>query len=177
MYFYKTKEYYRKSKSNTTNGTGTGTLSPFVNVGLKLLNYYIRNDKSSFNNTISTEYTQVKLANPNYTLDQTNKVITYSIDNLYILNIINIDLNNQLKQLENACTTNSNNKLEVNTTSQNISQNTSIKLVYLQYLLMYDINETNGIFIDVYLQNATQVLNNNNGELVYNYNFQNETTD
>jgi hypothetical protein len=38
---------------------------------------------------------------------------------------------------------------------------------YLQYLLLYDINLTNGMFIDSYLEVAKQVLTDNGGQLKF----------
>jgi hypothetical protein len=50
-------------------------------------------------------------------------------------------------------------------TEKKIEQNSGIKLVYLQYLLMYDISGTNGLFIDEYLLEAQKVLDANGGLL------------
>ena len=56
----------------------------------------------------------------------------------------------------------------INVGEKIINQDTSLKLVYLQYLLMFNINSSNGIFLDSNLQKAQRVLDLNNGKLVTN---------
>lgn len=50
-----------------------------------------------------------------------------------------------------------------------IKQDTGLKLEYLQYLLLFDINESNGLFIETYLNVARNLLISNNNNLVRNF--------
>ena len=86
---------------------------------------------------------------------------------------VNTDLNKQLIFLENNDLYIINND-RINISSKIITQDTKIKLVYVQYLLMYNISSTNGIFITEYLNNAQRLLNINKGKIVtniQNYNY------
>jgi len=49
----------------------------------------------------------------------------------------------------------------------NTNNNTDLKLEYLQYLILYDINETNGEFLEDKLNLAREILKNNNYKLKY----------
>jgi hypothetical protein len=86
---------------------------------------------------------------------------------IYSLLLVKKDLQSQINILENL-EKNQLPKLELQDVKQ-VSQDSSIKLVYLQYLLLYDISLTNGIFIDQYLAEAQNVLDKNGG-LLYNPN-------
>jgi hypothetical protein len=84
---------------------------------------------------------------------------------IYSLLLVKQDLQNQITVLENLEKYNSPD-VKLQGTKQ-LTQNSSIKLVYLQYLLLYDISLTNGIFIDQYLSEAQQVLDKNGGLLYH----------
>ena len=49
----------------------------------------------------------------------------------------------------------------------NSSNDTDLKLEYLQYLISFDINETNGEFVEEKLEIARIILQNNNNKLKY----------
>ena len=84
---------------------------------------------------------------------------------------INIDLQKQINNLENALViiTNKNNLANVVINTKNIEQDTSIKLEYLQYLIMFDISASNGLFLPANLEIAKEVLKNNGNRLQYNF--------
>jgi hypothetical protein len=54
--------------------------------------------------------------------------------------------------------------LEATITNNN---NTDLKLEYLQYMILYDINESNGEFLEDKLNLAREILKNNNYKLKY----------
>jgi hypothetical protein len=49
----------------------------------------------------------------------------------------------------------------------NTNDNTDLKLEYLQYMILYDINESNGEFLEDKLNLAREILKNNNYKLKY----------
>ena len=173
MFSNNSKTYYRNSSSNSYspyNQTSfISTLDKkFLTLANNIYKYYNKNDKINLKIEISNLRLLIAM-NPLYK----NSLISDTINNLInsfnsSLNI-NTDLLSQLSFIENndCCIINKNKIYLSNTT---INQDTSLKLVYLQYLLMYDIAATNGIFIDIYLENAQNILNSNNGQLVTNLN-------
>jgi len=108
-------------------------------------------------------------------IDQNIQIIATTISNfietstdlnkeISVLNIVIDDLKDQIQYCQyNDHTTKPTNG--VNLITKTIEQDSGIKLVYLQYLLLYDINLTNGIFMDIYLQEAQQILDENGGKL------------
>jgi len=138
-------------------------VDPFIHEAITLLYYFNSNNSTSFHNEIDTTYSKLKLA-----IKYTNNKVSYTtvqlIDNINSLFITNHDLKNQTNILENELVIKLNlDKIGIDSIS--LLQNTNLKLVYLQYLLMYDINLSNGLFIDVYLNDAQRVLDSNNGIL------------
>ena len=138
----------------------------FIQIANNFAKYYTSNNITNYINLLP-KLISLQKSNPNYKNNAIALTISSLIDCLSSMININIDLNNQLLFLEN-------NDLfiikkpQIVIQNQTINQNTSIKLIYMQYLLMYDISASNGIFIDKYLSNAQNVLNFNNGFLVTN---------
>jgi hypothetical protein len=96
-----------------------------------------------------------------------NNFIETSTDLNKEISVLNIVIDDLKDQLQYCQTDDHTTKLQtdVNLITTTIEQDSSIKLVYLQYLLLYDINLTNGIFMDIYLQEAQQILDDNGGKL------------
>jgi hypothetical protein len=138
-------------------------VDPFIYEASILLHYYDTNNSTLFHNEIDTTYSKLKL-----TTNYINNVISHTavqlIDGVNTLFITNHDLQEQLGILEEELIIKLNSK-QIAIDSLFVVQNTNFKLLYLQYLLMYDIKLTNGLFIDTYLNNAQKVLDSNNGIL------------
>ena len=49
---------------------------------------------------------------------------------------------------------------------KNINQDTLLKKEYIQYLLLFDLKKSNGVFIETYLNIARDLLSKNNNELI-----------
>jgi hypothetical protein len=73
----------------------------------------------------------------------------------------NININDPLYKIFNIIKNNFEN-IELNS-----SNDTDLKLEYLQYLISFDINETNGEFLEEKLEIARIILQNNNNKLKY----------
>jgi len=137
----------------------------FIDEANTLLQYYYNNNIIEYNHEIDTIYSNLKSTIPTYVNSTTSNVIVQLIDLFNLLLTSNTDLQDQIVVLEQELfqQINENSKIEICKTS--INQDSVFKLVYLQYLLMYDITLTDGLFIDTYLQNAQNVLDLNNGML------------
>jgi hypothetical protein len=124
---------------------------------------YNKNQTSLFNELIN-ELNNLKSTNVNYTFDPTSSTL---VDLINIINSLIITKNDILEQLRR-CELDDLAEYKsrfTKLTEKKIEQNSGIKLVYLQYLLMYDISGTNGLFIDEYLLEAQKVLDANGGLL------------
>ena len=173
MYSNMTKRYYTNIPSTTcyspynmTNSTGNGNDSPFINIANTFVKYYTSNNIINFTNLIP-KLTILEKTYPNYKNNKISSTIVNLIDSLTSLLNVNMDLKKQLEFLENhdLC---ERKKDSIFFNDQIIKQNVGINLVYTQYLLMYNISATNGIFTEEYLNNARELLNSNNGKLVTN---------
>jgi hypothetical protein len=137
---YKTKSYYTQNKDIKTSSN----LSIPNNYN-KLIETFINKDKLNFNKEIN---------NLKFTVNKDKP----------ILKLFNIIKNNfdDFNHKDNKI--NDNNVLSEQTDSL---QNTDLKLEYLQYLITFDINESNGIFLEDKLEIAKKILKDNNYNLKY----------
>ena len=146
LYMYKTKSYYTPNKDIKTSSD----LSISNNYN-KLIETFINKDKLNFNKEIN---------NLKFTVNKDKPI-------LKLFNIIKNnfdDFNNKDNKF------NDNNILSEETDSlQNTDslQDTDLKLEYLQYLITFDINESNGIFLEDKLEIAKKILKDNNYNLKY----------
>jgi len=139
----------------------------------KIISYYKNNSIDKFNETI-IKYNKLKKSFSTYALI-TELSLEAQLVELLRNNMTTVtDLQQQIIKLESSLETCMNKEntmyqkgLLTNTDKQ-LTQDTSIKLEYLQYLLMYDINATNGLFLPAQLDIAAANLKRNNGNLVYN---------
>jgi len=167
-----TKIFFTTMQSSTsyTPFNNTSIICPcdnlFIDIADNFTNYFSSNNFSKFNSLLP-KLISLQKTYPYYTNSPLASTLVNLIYCLSSMININSNLNEQLIFLEN-------NDLYIikNTTiviqNQIINQNATLKIVYLQYLLMYDISTSNGIFIEHYLENARKVLNFNNGELISN---------
>jgi len=159
-----------KSSSSYTPFNNKSIICPsdnlFITLASNFANYYITNNFTNFNNLLP-KLTTLQQTYPNYKESTISATVVNLINCLSAMININNNLNDQLLFLEN-------NNLyiikqpQIVVQNQIINQNANIKLVYMQYLLMYDITASNGIFLDTYLANAQKVLNYNRGKIVSN---------
>lgn len=161
------KRYYITSN---TIGTSAGlTFSPeFISKGKLIIQYYTTNSLIDFNNNV-LDYNELKIKYPSYISDPYLNIISQLVDIVNVLYNSNIDLKTQNFNLENAlknskCTCGGE---RLGTSSKySIVQDTTIDIVYLQYLLIYSLTDSNGIFIPSRLETARQILSNNGGKLL-----------
>jgi hypothetical protein len=154
-------KYFTLSQTSIVNDS---MAIAFINEANVLLHYYHNNDIVSYNNEINTAYANLKSTLPNYINDITSNIAAQLIDVFNVLLTTNIDLQDQVIMLEEDLFAKIGTNI-IGLDKLTIQQNTGFKLLYLQYLLMYDLKLTNGMFIDTYLHNAQNVLDLNNGIL------------
>lgn len=139
---YKTKSYYSTSKEKNIKKPSELSISNNYN---KIIETVINKDKLNFNR----EMNNLKSSNKKDKDENILKLFDIIQDNFE-------DFNN--KKLEDI-----NNLSEETKTTQN----TDLKLEYLQYLITFDINESNGIFLEDKLEIAKKILKDNNYNLKY----------
>jgi hypothetical protein len=178
MYSNNTKPYYINLPStgtggnNGSGGTGNGDcncslINIFNTEVTKLLILYSTNNISGFTKELEI-LVNLEIANPAYKF---NDICKNLVKLIYVINsliVANDDLKIQIKNLETA-QYNDLMSSKMMLTELSITQSAGIKLVYLQYLIMYDIKLTNGLFIQAYLDEAQQVLTDNGNVLQYNF--------
>ena len=139
---YKTKSYYSTSKEKNIKKHSELSISNNYN---KIIETFINKDKLNFNKEMNNLKSSTKKDKDENIL----KLFDIIQDNFE-------DFNN--KKLEDI-----NNLSEETKTTQN----TDLKLEYLQYLIIFDINESNGIFLEDKLEIAKKILKDNNYNLKY----------
>jgi len=139
---YKTKSYYTPSKEKNVKESSDLSISNNYN---KIIETVINKDKINFNK----EMNNIKYSNNKDKDIQILKLFDIIKDNFEDFN------NNKL---------NDNSILSEETDA---TQNTDLKLEYLQYLITFDINESNGIFLEDKLEIAKKILKDNNYNLKY----------
>jgi hypothetical protein len=173
MIYSQTKPYYvQVTNTGSSNRNTSAILSAFTIEGIKLLELYAKKCVSDYFTEIETNFRQLKNTYPQYKYDDGANVISSFADAVYNLLTVNDALNDEIEMLRSKITTICN-KEKINIKeAEHISQSASIKLVYLQYLLLYDLSLTNGIFIDVYLKEAEKMLQSNGGMLYHPTDFE-----
>lgn len=165
MYRNQTKAYYvtTSNSGGGSNGGGNTNTNAFILIASSLVDAYNKSEKTTYDNLMNA-LNDLKNTNVNYLLDTTSNTVVTLINVINSLIITKDDILSQLRTLEleelHSCKSSI-----AKLTEKKIEQNSSIKLVYLQYLLMYDITLTNGNFIDEYLLEAQKVLDENGGLL------------
>lgn len=139
---YKTKSYYTTSKEKNINKSSNLSIPTNYN---KIIETFINKDKLNFNKEINN----LKLSTNKDKDTQILKLFDIIKDNFEdIKNNKSNDMNNLSEEIDTI-------------------QNTDLKLEYLQYLITFDINESNGIFLEDKLEIAKQILKDNNYNLKY----------
>lgn len=93
---------------------------------------------------------------PNYKLTDSLNIMVQLVDTVRNLRELVVDLKTQV-----AAIFHTDDKQRLLMTETKIIQDTNIKLEYLQYLLMFDIKISNGLFLQANLEAAREVLRTN----------------
>jgi len=163
MYKNSSKTYYITLSTTTSTSEGSSNTNSFVTTAAELAVAYNKNKKTDYSNLMVT-LNNLKKANTNYVLNSTSNTLVTLINIINSLILTNEDVESQLRLLELQELTECRQSI-TRLGEKTIEQNSGIKLVYLQYLLMYDITLTNGNFFDEYLLEAQKVLDENGGLL------------
>lgn len=163
-----TKQYYIQlsTSGNGSIDSSSSLKSLFNNVALNLIDAYNSGNTDLFKNTF-LQLQQLKVQNPDYILTSELNIYIQTIDIINALINVNSDLLKQITALEQITYNNCNHNIGLEV--YNIQQDTQINLVYIQYLLMFDLSLTNGLFIDSYLEQARITLEENGGNLKHFY--------
>lgn len=138
---YKTKTFYPNNRNTITNKNTEKNFSISFH---RILETIINKDQENFNN-------ELKLLN-NIKIQQNNNLLPL----IKIFNIIKTNFNDITID-----------DIETNLTKEAKNNNTDLKLEYLQYLILFDINESNGEFLEDKLETAREILKNNDYKLKY----------
>lgn len=167
MFYKQTKIYYVQVSKNSNSGGGSSYFNPFIDEGKKLLDLYAHQCIAEYITEVDTTFENLKKTYPQYPYDAGAKIIVDFVDALYNTLLVNEQLDDEIivlqKELAEKCSHNQITVREVKT----LEQSTSIKMVYLQYMLLFDLSLTNGVFVDKYLEEARIILEKNGGVLYH----------
>ena len=167
MLYQKTKPYYIQINNTSSTTQSSPMLTAFTNEGLKLLDLYAKKCMNDYLTEVETNYKKLKTTYPNYQNESSINVITSFVDSMYNLLIINDTLEDEIELLRNRCTAYAHmDKISVIEIKE-LEQSADIKIVYLQYLLLYDLSLTDGVFVDKFLVEAENILKRNGGILFH----------
>ncbi len=138
---YKSKTFYPNNRTVITNKNIEQQFSLSFH---RILETIINKDQENFNK-------ELKSLN-NIKIQQNNNLLPL----IKILNIIKTNFNDI--SVDN---------IETNLSNEAINNNTDLKLEYLQYMILFDINESNGEFLEDKLEIAREILKNNDYKLKY----------
>ncbi len=158
-----TKVYYKKNvyQPNTINSKFNKS---FDDAATTLIDDYKKRKLPSFNDDY-VDFDGLKKDNPTYVDVPRLIIISDLVDIVNVLYNNNVDLATQNENLEEILKQKCNCNDTIGVSNLSLEQDTSIELVYLQYLLLFDISETGGVFIDSNLKIAQNVIDNNGGKL------------
>jgi hypothetical protein len=173
-----TKTYYSSQIRNTQSNSKANNFSSnniFNKQIQKIVILLTNNDNdNSIKDKIIKEFNNLNILKkqlPNYNFVTELVLMTQLINIINNYININTDLYNQISNLEDAIdfAVKSQSNSNYITNTKILVQNTEINLEYLQYLIMFDIQESNGLFLENNLLIAKEVLRNNGNRLQYNF--------
>ena len=164
MYSNPKKSYYT-SLSNSSSGSGSVFGSAFINEAIILLKYYDSNNIILWNTEFNSGYAQLKLTSTNYKNDITAYTVSQLIDNLNTTIIVTTDLRNQINILQQQLSNQQQQTTNMFVGGGSIEQNVKLNKVYIQYMLLYNLSATNGVFIPTKLDEAQTILDENGGQI------------
>lgn len=156
----KTKRYYNSISNTNINTVESSTTILFNEYIFRILDAIWLQDYIKFYVEIE-KLNQLKAQYPNYKYTDSLNIMVELVDLVRNFREQIVDLKSQLTNLEETLANDTKCGTKISMPETQIIQDTSIKLEYMQYLLMFDINESRGIFLQANLERAREVLKEN----------------
>jgi hypothetical protein len=156
----KTKRYYNSISNTNINTVESSTTILFNEYILNILDAIWLQDYVKFYVEIE-KLNGLKAQYPNYKYTDSLNIMVELVDLVRNFREQIVDLKSQLQNLEDTLANDIKQGSKIIMPETQIIQDTSIKLEYMQYLLMFDINESRGIFLQANLERAREVLKEN----------------
>ena len=156
----RTKRYYNSISNTNIFSVESSTTILFNEYILNILDAIWLQDYVKFYVEID-KLNELKAQYPNYKYTDSLNIMVQLVDIVRNFREQIVDLKSQLNNLEETLANDTKCGTKISMPETQIIQDTSIKLEYMQYLLMFDINETRGIFLEANLERAREVLKEN----------------
>ena len=156
----RTKRYYNSISNTNIFTVESSTTILFNEYILNILDAVWMQDYNKFYIEID-KLNELKAQYPNYKYTDSLNIMVQLVDIVRNFREQIVDLKLQLQNLEETLSNNIKTNSRISMPETQIIQDTSIKLEYMQYLLMFDINESRGIFLEANLERAREVLREN----------------
>ena len=156
----RTKRYYNSISNTNIFSVESSTTILFNEYILNILDAIWLQDYVKFYVEID-KLNELKAQYPNYKYTDSLNIMVQLVDIVRNFREQIVDLKSQLNNLEETLANDTKCGTKISMPETQIIQDTSIKLEYMQYLLMFDINESRGIFLEANLERAREVLREN----------------
>jgi hypothetical protein len=156
----RTKRYYNSISNTNIFTVESSTTILFNQYILNILDAIWLQDYVKFYVEID-KLNELKAQYPNYKYTDSLNIMVQLVDIVRNFREQIVDLKSQLNNLEETLANDTKCGTKISMPETQIIQDTSIKLEYMQYLLMFDINESRGIFLEANLERAREVLKEN----------------
>jgi len=156
----RTKRYYNSISNTNIFTVESSTTILFNEYILNILDAIWLQDYVKFYVEID-KLNELKAQYPNYKYTDSLNIMVQLVDIVRNFREQIVDLKSQLLNIEEILANDKKCGDKISMPETQIVQDTSIKLEYLQYLLMFDINESRGIFLESNLERAREVLKEN----------------
>ena len=156
----RTKRYYNSISNTNIFTVESSTTILFNEYILNILDAIWLQDYVKFYVEID-KLNELKAQYPNYKYTDSLNIMVQLVDIVRNFREQIVDLKSQLNNLEETLANDTKSGTKISMPETQIIQDTSIKLEYMQYLLMFDINESRGIFLEANLERAREVLREN----------------
>ena len=156
----RTKRYYNSISNTNIFSVESSTTILFNEYILNILDAIWLQDYVKFYVEID-KLNELKAQYPNYKYTDSLNIMVQLVDIVRNFREQIVDLKSQLDNLEETLANDTKCGTKISMPETQIIQDTSIKLEYMQYLLMFDINESRGIFLEANLERAREVLKEN----------------
>jgi hypothetical protein len=156
----RTKRYYDSVSNTNIFVVESSTMQLFNEYIFGILDAIWLNDYDKFAVEVE-KLNGLKGEYPNYKLTDSLNIMVQLVDTVRNFREQIVDLKLQLANLEEVLANQFNQNTKLQMPETQIVQDTTIKLEYMQYLLMFDISESRGIFLEANLERARQVLQEN----------------
>ena len=156
----RTKRYYNSISNTNIFTVESSTTILFNQYILNILDAIWLQDYVKFYVEID-KLNELKAQYPNYKYTDSLNIMVQLVDIVRNFREQIVDLKSQLNNLEETLANDTKCGTKISMPETQIIQDTSIKLEYMQYLLMFDINESRGIFLEANLERAREVLREN----------------